>query len=48
MRALGYRGLGLWVPAQMPGDNGAGPGWERARAHWDERARWSHEAGVLY
>lgn len=48
VRALGYRGLGLWVPAQMPGDNGAGPGWERARAHWDERARWSHEAGVLY
>ena len=44
---LGYAGLGLWVSPQEVFE----PehfSWERARAYWEERARWCHEAGVKY
>ena len=51
IRALGYRGLGLWVPTQTPSlVNGCEisrtP--EEERLYWEERARWCHDGGVLY
>ena len=45
-KELGYAGLGLWVSPQIPGE-----GWtnaEEARSYWEERARMSAEAGILY
>lgn len=49
--SLGYRGMGLWVPTQMPylvdGKEVARTAKEE-RLHWEERARWCHEAGILY
>ncbi|MBQ7638586.1 MAG: hypothetical protein IJS90_06780 [Clostridia bacterium] len=51
IESMGYRGLGLWAPTQSPYYvNGAvitrTP--EEERFYWEERARWCHEAGVLY
>ena len=51
IRALGYRGLGLWVPTQSPSlVNGRKitrtP--DEERLYWEERARWCHDGGVLY
>ena len=51
VRALGYRGLGLWVPTQTPSlvdgrEIVRTP--EEERLYWEERARWCHAAGVLY
>lgn len=51
VRELGYRGLGLWVPAQSPSVEGGRkvlrtPAEERF--YWEERARWCREAGVRY
>lgn len=49
--SLGYRGLGLWVPTQMPY---LADGKEILRTldderqHWEERASWCHDAGILY
>ena len=49
--ALGYRGLGLWVPTQMPylvdGEE-ISHTLEEERLHWEERARWCNEAGIIY
>lgn len=49
--SLGYRGLGLWVPTQTPSlINGTEvvltP--REERKYWEERAKWCHEAGILY
>lgn len=51
IRSMGYRGLGLWVPTQTPSlVNGREveltP--QEERLYWEERARWCHEAGVIY
>ena len=51
IQALGYRGLGLWVPTQSPSlVNGRKitrtP--DEERLYWEERARWCHDGGVLY
>jgi len=39
---MGYRGVGLWVPAQLNGQPADD------RAGWAERAKWCHEAGICY
>ncbi len=45
VKALGYRGLGIWVSPTY----GEEPfSMDAARAYWEERARLSHAAGVLY
>ena len=51
VRALGYRGLGLWVPTQTPSfvsgkEVSLTP--EQERSYWEERARWCDDAGVIY
>ena len=51
IRALGYRGLGLWVPTQTPSlvngvETSRTP--EEERLYWEERARWCRDGGVLY
>lgn len=51
VRALGYRGLGLWVPTQSPSFVDGRvitrkP--EEERLYWEERAKWCHDGGVLY
>lgn len=45
VREQGWRGLGLWVPAQAAGDVEPGPAME---AYWTERLLWCREAGVEY
>ncbi len=45
IKALGYQGLGLWVSPNY----GEEPfSMDTARAYWEEKARISHAAGVLY
>lgn len=44
---MGYAGLGLWISPQEAYETEAFD-WVRARAYWEERARWCHEAGVKY
>ncbi len=51
VKALGYRGLGLWVPTQSPSlvdgkEISRSP--EEEREYWETRAKWCREAGVLY
>ena len=51
IRALGYRGLGLWVPTQSPSlvngeEISRTP--EQERLYWEERAKWCRDGGVLY
>ncbi len=51
IRALGYRGLGLWVPTQTPslvGGREIARTPEEERLYWEERARWCRDGGVLY
>ncbi|MBQ7687774.1 MAG: hypothetical protein IJT27_01020 [Clostridia bacterium] len=51
VRALGYRGLGLWVPTQTPsviGGKEISLSPQEERAYWEERAKWCGEAGILY
>ena len=51
VRAMGYRGLGLWVPTQTPSlvngrEIARTP--DEERLYWEERARWCGEAGIVY
>ena len=51
VKALGYRGLGLWVPTQTPSlvngrEVSLSP--QEERLYWEERAKWCNEAGVIY
>ncbi len=51
IRALGYRGLGLWVPTQTPSlyhgqEISRTP--QEERLYWEERAKWCHDAGIVY
>ncbi len=46
-KALGYKGIGLWVSPQQANINGPDTP-ETARGYWEERAKWSNETGVLY
>jgi len=50
VQAHGWRGVGLWIAPQVPGDNQDGTLRDDAfvEAYWRERARWSHEAGIEY
>ncbi len=51
VKAAGWRGLGIWIGAQMYGDKRDGATflpWAEVEAHWRERARRSHKAGVGY
>ncbi len=51
IKALGYRGLGLWVPTQTPSlVNGRKVARtpEEERLYWEERAEWCRDGGVLY
>ncbi len=51
VRAMGYRGLGLWIPSQVPTIvNGKEVSYtpEEERNYWEERAQWCGEAGVMY
>jgi hypothetical protein len=45
----GWKGLGIWVAAQMPGDSDEIP-WDEdaSRRFWEERLRWCRNAGVHY
>ncbi len=45
VKALGYRGLGLWISPTYGGEPFS---MDAARAYWEDRARLSHAAGVLY
>lgn len=45
VRESGWRGLGLWVPAQAAGSIEKGPAME---AYWTQRLLWCKEAGVEY
>ena len=46
LKEMGYAGLGLWIsPQECTAGQGDIP---EARAYWEERAAWCHEAGVLY
>jgi len=50
IKALGWRGLALWISPQAVGDGHDGydmPDIER-EAYWHERARWSQQAGIEY
>lgn len=49
-RDAGWRGAGLWVPAQAFGDGEGGRLLDNVRveALWRERARWCHDAGIAY
>lgn len=51
VREMGYCGLGIWVPAQSPTLEKGRETFrtlEEEQLYWEERARWCHEAGVLY
>lgn len=45
VKEAGWRGLGLWVPAQAAGRLEMGPG---MRDYWAERLAWCREAGIEY
>jgi hypothetical protein len=49
-KAAGWRGAGIRIAAQMPGDGKEGKLTDTAtlEAYWRERARWSHRAGIEY
>lgn len=46
VRALGYRGLGLWIAVQNAGDGFLDA--KSAVPYWRERFRWCREAGIRY
>ncbi len=46
VKEMGYAGLGLWISPQECGLEKYKT--ENARTYWEERAKWSHNAGVLY
>ncbi len=51
VRELGYRGLGLWIPTQMPyfaDGQETEHTIEEERSHWEERARWCNYADIVY
>ena len=50
IKALGYRGLGLWVACQKPYDDLSpeDENIESEREYWAERAKWCDYADVLY
>jgi len=49
-KAAGWRGAGIWLACQVPGDgkDGKKSSLKEAEEYWRERARWSHEAGIEY
>ena len=47
----GWRGAGLWVAPQVPGDGKEGNAVTpilKAESYWRERLRWSNQAGIRY
>ncbi len=49
-RQAGWRGAGIWIPAQAPGDGKDGQMMpqDRLEAYFRERLGWSREAGIGY
>lgn len=45
VREAGWRGLGLWIPAQAAGNVAPGPAMED---YWTRRIDWCREAGITY
>ena len=48
VKQLGYKGLGLWVPAQSAAPENVERNEENERLFWEERMRWCNYADVLY
>ncbi len=48
LKALGWKGLGIWIAAQRAADDYTEPLGEEDKAYWTERILWSLEAGVTY
>ena len=50
VRAMGYRGIGLWVCPQIccPDPEKANADAKEAEPYWAQRLRWCRDAGVLY
>ncbi len=48
IKALGWRGIGIWVAAQRSAEDYEAPFGERDVAYWKERILWSREADVEY
>ena len=49
VKALGYRGLGLWIACQMPKDNEKLPtALDKNKHHWQKCAEWCNSAGISY
>lgn len=46
VKELGYAGLGLWISPQETGREEYKEA--DARAYWEKRAKWCHNAGILY
>ncbi|HMD85497.1 MAG TPA: twin-arginine translocation signal domain-containing protein [Terriglobia bacterium] len=49
-RQVGWRGAGIWIPAQAPGDGKDGQMMpqDRLEAYFRERLGWSRQAGIEY
>lgn len=48
LKALGWKGLGIWIAAQRAADDCTAPLGDVDKAYWTERILWSLEAGVTY
>ena len=50
LKAQGWRGLGLWVASQLPGEELHAPYYPtgRLRRYWKERLEWFRDAGIEY
>jgi len=48
LKALGWKGLGIWIAAQRAADDFKEPLGDADKAYWSERILWSREAGVAY
>ena len=48
VKALGWRGIGIWVAAQRSAEDYEAPFGEKDLDYWRERILWSREAGVKY
>jgi len=49
-KAAGWRGAGIWLASQAPGDGKDGKfmGQKELEDYWRQRARWSKQAGIEY
>jgi hypothetical protein len=49
-KAAGWRGAGIWLPSQAPGDGKDGNMMDQKdlEQYWRTRAKWTHQAGIEY